>query len=1395
MSLTLSRSTYFGLSDNNSYLLDECTDAQGYIYGTGWCTSIPTTPGAYGQRNAGRKDVMVFKMDPSLGQVIWSTYIGGASDDGGGSIHLAANGDVIVSGYTLSADFPVVGGVGQSYLQSDFPCGFVLRLSSDGSKLVYSSILGRIQIGDKGLQEAARGVISFVNAQDEVYTVAQSVGFNYFITPNAFQTFPSGKVCLVYNKMSSSGTVLYASYYGADGEVIPYDILLVQNSLYICGYTNCTNVPLRYGKLIDAQDAFILRADEVNNNVHPVRCTIFGSGGVDVATAMTYDYLHNRLVICGTAYGSNMPIAASLQLGHNSGGFISFFDMPVLFQGGVTILGQQVVPRSVTMQSTGTLYIGGYVLGTGTTALSINALQNQPQGNIDATLLVLDSSAHTLLYGTYLGGSADDYSNVKVTLIPVGCLLRVLVGLTSHSPNFPTTQDAYQSHKLNGNEDQPVLALFSTLMDERFLTDIDVCKKELHASFSGGCAFLTARWDFGDGSVDSNVTIVRHTYQKPGTYTLRCKLLYSEPDTVDIVRVLSITGPLPVDAGEDVAMCVYETQIQLHASGVQSYQWTPAKLFDNPTSPNPIVKPTTTTTYYVHGIDKNGCATDDSVTVFVTNTKALVSGDTSVCAGSSLTIHAFGGLNIVWIPDSSMTIVTSNDVIVRPKKKTTYRVIVTNGRCTDTASIVVDVKASPQLRMPVPQVMCPGEPTVLHAILAPINGSDTTDALYTWTPQVEIDNPTLAQPTIRATQNRWYYLDVRTPFGCTFRDSVFVTMRTSKSVKVIADSGMCAGEALQLWARGADAYDWQPAAGLDNAQSANPVCTIDHSMDYTVVSTIGPCLDTHRVHIDVHPKPTLHMMADTEICRGTTILLKVLNPDPLVNYQWLAAPGLISGFGPIGQALPLQNTTYIVQAQSSQYCMTVDSVHVVVDSSFSIIVQSAADYCPGEWCTISLLSAYDAAALYTLQPAVAVFDTSAKQFRFQMQTPGVFVVRVTKNQCMAEDSVSVGLKPSASVQSITAPIGVCRGSAAQMQLSVHPVDARIEWLRDGVPDVLLDHTDRSNVQTVALDSSVDFHVHISAVGYCDIDTMFHVEVMPPPTISGITALHGCLGDSVQAPLTCDQAVHVQWSPSDGLSSDTVLQPKIVLKGNQNYTVMASNAAGCSSKMSFSVGVDSAIDIWFRTDTLYAHVGSTVQIGVYARSSAAIPLDRDIVFVMPAAFFVDNGVDSSWVKDGNRYIRIPLRSVIVDKTEKQLATIEGMCLFATSNSANSWVIIDSTETPSAGACTRYHGQLIEMNSSACTGSARGITSIQPLSMRVFPNPANRQLTIAMQGDSTSAYMVEVFDLLGTCVLRQTISLNARQDTRSISLEGLPTGVLMCRLTSRQGSVQQRFVHYD
>jgi hypothetical protein len=108
-------STYIGGSSDD-VVTAIAVDGSGYAYVTGWTisTDYDVTPGAFQTTNRGGADVFVTKLNETGTALVYSTYIGGSSIDGGSAIAVDGSGYAYVTGWTISTDYDVTPGAFQT---------------------------------------------------------------------------------------------------------------------------------------------------------------------------------------------------------------------------------------------------------------------------------------------------------------------------------------------------------------------------------------------------------------------------------------------------------------------------------------------------------------------------------------------------------------------------------------------------------------------------------------------------------------------------------------------------------------------------------------------------------------------------------------------------------------------------------------------------------------------------------------------------------------------------------------------------------------------------------------------------------------------------------------------------------------------------------------------------------------------------------------------------------------------------------------------------------------------------------------------------------------------------------------------------------------------------------
>jgi hypothetical protein len=191
-------------------------------------------------------DAFVAKFSPE-GKLLFSTYLGGRDNDYARGIAVDEQGNVLVTGRTVSANFPTL-----HPLQKHNPGGpegvdaFVTKLDS-GGRLVYSTYLG-----GSGVDTASRVAM---DGSGNAY-ITGSTNSSDFPTKNALQASYLGGTCSDHDGMShpctnafvtkldSRGRLVYSTYLGGEHQDVGSGIAVDQHgSAYVIGSTDSSNFP------------------------------------------------------------------------------------------------------------------------------------------------------------------------------------------------------------------------------------------------------------------------------------------------------------------------------------------------------------------------------------------------------------------------------------------------------------------------------------------------------------------------------------------------------------------------------------------------------------------------------------------------------------------------------------------------------------------------------------------------------------------------------------------------------------------------------------------------------------------------------------------------------------------------------------------------------------------------------------------------------------------------------------------------------------------------------------------------------------------------------------------------------------------------------------------------
>ncbi len=165
-------------------------------------------------------------------------------------------------------------------------------------------------------------------------------------------------------------------------------------------------------------------------------------------------------------------------------------------------------------------------------------------------------------------------------------------------------------------------------------------------------------------------------------------------DTAEIV--LSVYSNPSIQLSSDSAICEGDS-LQLLGSGAQFYLWTPPRGLTNPTIPNPIASPNTTTNYQLTITDTNNCKAADSLLLTVYNRPFIdLESDSLLYLGEEMNLVRMNNqVNVTyfWTPSKGLSCGDCPFPIARPLESTRYYLTATdeNGCFTLKDSIYIDV--------------------------------------------------------------------------------------------------------------------------------------------------------------------------------------------------------------------------------------------------------------------------------------------------------------------------------------------------------------------------------------------------------------------------------------------------------------------------------------------------------------------------------------------------------------------------------------------------------------------------------------------------------------------------------------------------------------------------------
>ena len=461
----LNYSTFIGGSGGDrAFKMDIDKNGNIYIGGVTDSMDFPLN-NSFMDRFAGGWDVIIFKIDRAGKSCLYATYIGGSSYDIGSDIRVDTSGNVFVTGYTNSEDFPVTPGCfDDTVSQNDL---FILKLSDSGSDLLYSTYLGGsgndyvyIQYGPSISYNIPR---LDIYGDDIVYIASATTSKDFPVTGDAYQTSLMGDsntsdIILVKMDLSTM-ELLYSTYLGGVGDDYSTSIVVKDDRAYVAGVTLSDDFNVTSGAYQtaprDSWNAFVLKFDLGSKKL--VYSTYYGGSDIDNIWDIFVDDLGN-VYACGHTYSADLPVSSNAYgsvingsvdgfvVGLNSDGSGLFFSSYIGGRGGFEWL------TAIFLDNDSNLHVAGFEReGEGFDfPTTPGALQEESGlGHDKIIYMKLNPDASVSSYSTFLGGGGNNFGHDL--LIDPSDGETIILGWTN-SNHFPIKEGSFDT-TYNGGGD------------------------------------------------------------------------------------------------------------------------------------------------------------------------------------------------------------------------------------------------------------------------------------------------------------------------------------------------------------------------------------------------------------------------------------------------------------------------------------------------------------------------------------------------------------------------------------------------------------------------------------------------------------------------------------------------------------------------------------------------------------------------------------------------------------------------------------------------------------------------------------------------------------------------------------------------------------------------------
>ena len=324
---------------------------------------------------------------------------------------------------------------------------------------------------------------------------------------------------------------------------------------------------------------------------------------------------------------------------------------------------------------------------------------------------------------------------------------------------------------------------------------------------------------------------------------------------------------------------------------------------------------------------------------------------------STCTLTASGAITYTWAPAATLSSVTGATVVANPTSTMVYSVTGSDGSCTETVTVSVNVN-------PLPTIIVSDATICLWQETATLTA--TGAMTYSWNTGTTM-NPIYVNPN----STTIYTVGGTDMNGCINYTTTTVNVNPLPIITASANI-VCINTPCTIIASGATLYEFHFRNIVPPYNNIDIYSTTSSSYSYTPLSafsyTIGGtdsngCMNDISGTINANPLPTVTITPypSLTVCGGDSIDLIASGA---VTYNWHTNNSSLTSVTPYMPDWPTQTTTYYLTGTDANGCIGTDSTTVMINSTPAISFSIIPDVTPHVWDIIPNISGSTSSYIY-----------------------------------------------------------------------------------------------------------------------------------------------------------------------------------------------------------------------------------------------------------------------------------------------------------------------------------------------------------------------------------------------------------------------------------------------